>query len=698
MQPRASVWPTLLALCLACSGSSSPGGGALSGEYDLGDGVSVSIAQDGSLTLLRDGEATWATAPGEPFRGRAFEEDVSANLGMWLFERTSESDTAYGTLADVRETTAGVEVDYASTTGAIATLSLAREGGATALTLALPANHDAVVLPIACDEEGTFHGWGEQTHRTDQKGHAFRLFVSEQGIGRTGTLWSFTGDETTTYFPMPWYLDARGFGVLFDTDYRTNVDLCLTDPDVATVEVTSGEPLTWLVMDGPEPLDVLGQLGDVVGRPKAPPDWAYGTWICMQGGETSVRDQVDFLEDNDIPATVLWVQDWAGRRQNAGGGYGVQWRWVPDEGELYPDISGFFEELHGRGYKVVGYANSFIDPILDHWDDMEDQGLLPLDPETGDTYSFLGPRTDQITVADFTNPATQEYAKAYLKAAVTDIGLDGWMADFAEWLPIDAQLHSGEDARAVHNRYPEMWQRITREVMDEVRPDGDWLMFARSGWTGVHDVAMIHWAGDQEADWEETDGLPTVVPSMLTLSLSGQPFVTHDIAGFSGGPSTPELYWRWTELGAFSPYMRTHDGNERDENWRYDKDEDTVAHFRAMARVHEALAPELQALAATAAQTSAPLVRALFLDYPNDPETWPLSDQYLLGPDLLVAPITVEGATSREAYFPEGDWFNVWTSEPVSGPGWHTVDGPIGQPPVFSRGADRADLREAAAG
>lgn len=313
-------------------------------------------------------------------------------------------------------------------------------------------------------------------------------------------------------------------------------------------------------------------------------------------------------------------------------------------------------------------------------------------PETGETYTFLGPRGDMTTV-DLSSPDAHAYIKERMAAAVTEVGLDGWMADFAEWLPIDAELASGEDARAFHNTYPEAWQRLTREVMDELRPDGDWLMFARSGWTGTQSVAMIHWAGDQEADWEHTDGLPTVVPAMLTLSMSGQPFVTHDIAGFSGGPSTEELYLRWTELGAFSPYMRTHDGNERDRNWRWDADPSTTAHFARMARIHEVLAPELEALAAEAATTGAPLVRHLLFEFPDDPETWSLSDQYLLGPDLLVAPILEEGATAREVYVPEGTWYDVWTGEAVDGPAWVTADGPIGQPPVFSRGADRADLR-----
>jgi alpha-glucosidase len=180
---------------------------------------------------------------------------------------------------------------------------------------------------------------------------------------------------------------------------------------------------------------------------------------------------------------------------------------------------------------------------------------------------------------------------------------------------------------------------------------------------------------------------------MLNLGLSGQPFATHDIAGFSGGPSTKELYQRWTELGAFSPFMRTHDGNDRENNHRWDSDEDTTAHFSRMARVHEALSAERIALAAEAAKTGLPLVRHLLIEFPDDAQTWEIHDQYLLGSELLVAPVLTEGSTSRSLYLPEGEWFHVWTGQAYSGPDWVEVPAPIGEPPVFSRGADRSDLR-----
>lgn len=662
-----------------------------SGPFDVPAGdANVLWHVDGSFSLEVEGRELFATAG--PLEGRDFEETVESGFAIWSFEREGFTSAPYVDVV-ARDRGNGVlalEAPNART----ADLVIENLPDATRFTLTPDQPHTSLAVPIRCDASGGFQGFGSQTNGIDQRGEAFDLFVSEQGIGRTGEPFFFTGDAHTSYFPMPWYVDPRGFGVLFHTDHRTHVDLCSTDEDVAWIEPVSGEPLSFTVFHGPTVPDVLRQLGDTIGRPVRPPDWAFtGAWMMIQGGPDALEQQLSAIETAGIPTTAIWLQDWTGARENFGGGYGVEYRWNPDDGPdgLYPDLASTIADLHTRGYRVLGYVNPFVDPVLEHWDEMEAQGLLPLDPDTDDVCTFIGPRS-RMTTADLSNPATQAYIKDHLRAAVLETGLDGWMADFSEWLPIECRIAEG-DARAFHNRYPEAWQRLTREVMDELRPDGDWVMFARAGWTGVHSVAQIHWVGDQEADFEPEDGLPTVVPMMLNLGLSGQPFVTHDVAGFSGGPSTPELYRRWTELGAFTPILRTHDGNNRANNHRWDTDAETTAFFTRFARIHEALAPEWLALADEAATTGMPILRALQLHYPNDPEVRTIHDQFLVGPDLLVAPVLHEGQTERRLYLPEGAWFDVWTGDEHTGPGWIDHPAPVGQPPVFSREADRADLR-----
>lgn len=683
----------LLAEAPACSSDSGPKGPR---QVAVSPEAEISVGDNGAVSLTVSGRKIFSMSEKRAVELRTYEEDVEGLVGIWVFRRDEERALPAGSLDEiVPKGDGGAEIRFKGGGGRASgtiTVSKARDG-ATRLRFAFSAKDaKSIAIPIACDADATFYGFGEQYNFVEQRGQAFQLMVSEQGIGRDprkppgGT----NGDLHTTYFPMPYYLDARGFGVLARTDRRVNVDLCKTDADIAWLEVTNAEPVDLIVFHGPKPADVVRQLNDEVGRPQAPPDWAYELWIGAQGGRDAILAEADRLEAASIPAKVLWVQDWTGRRRNFDGGFGVQYRWRPDEA-FYPDLPGMIGTLKQRGYRFLSYANPFIDTGLEHFREMDPRGLL-VRKQDGTTYTQIAPN-GQSSHADLTNPDAREYVKNELRQMVTKFGMDGWMSDFGEWAPLDAVYKSGIDGDAMHNRYPIEWHRLWREVMDELRPDGDYVVFSRSGWTGVQAVSQIHWVGDQECTWSPYDGLPTVVPAMTTLGLAGVPYVTHDIAGFSGGPSTKELFLRWTELGAFTPIMRTHEGNRRDQNWSWKSDEETTAFFRRFANIHRALIPDLKKAAAEASQSSLPMVRHLLLAYPDDAESRRTHDEYLLGGDLLVAPVVEEGATKRRVYLPPGTWFHVWTGQRFDGGKAIEVDAPLGSPPVFSRDRDREDLR-----
>ncbi|MCB9600337.1 MAG: hypothetical protein H6720_08285 [Sandaracinus sp.] len=683
---------------LGCGGSDGPK------RYELSDGTRVEVDANGGVALrTAEGRALAGLAPRGPVL-RRFEPNVRMLQGFFTFRRRELEEVVLDRFEGSRLEDGRVVLRWASSTDD-ATARTIVEVNEAGVTTRLRVEADwagseerevAYAVPFACDAEASFSGFGAQYNQTDQRGEVFELWVQEQGLARTG-LSPFTGDEHTTYFPMPWWLDWRGFGVLVDTHAKVNADLCATDADVAWLEVEhrrpgqSGEETAFeaLVFHGPSARDVVRQLGDRVGRPQRPPEWAFSPWIAIQGGSDAVRDEVARLRAADVPFSAVWVQDWIGGKVIVGDVYDLTYRWVADEA-LYPDLAGLVSELRADDLRFLGYANSFVIDGLDHYDEMAAMGLLPRDPE-GATYRF-GITVSDGSVADFTNPATDAYVLGYLRAMVRDLGFDGWMADFGEWLPYDAQIFAGDPA-LVHNDYPRLWHRLNEQVMNEERPDGDWVVFSRSGWTGDQSAQQIVWIGDQEADWEPTDGLPTVLPAILNLGLSAVPFVTHDIAGYSGGPSTKELFARWTELGAFTTFMRTHEGLAALANWGWDSDAETTAHFRRFARIHEALVPELLALADEGATTSLPPMRHLALVFPDDVQSRAQSESFLLGDDLLVAPVIEEGATSREVYLPPGTWFHVWTGATYEGGQTITLDAPIGSPPVFSRGADRADLR-----
>jgi alpha-glucosidase len=514
---------------------------------------------------------------------------------------------------------------------------------------------------------------------------------------------------------MPYYVDARGFGALFATDARANVDLCASDANIAWVEVITGGAVQWRVFHGPTVLDVIRQLGDLTGRPKPPPAWAYGLWLASQGGRDAVLADVAALEVADIPASALWVQDWTGIRPNPEGGFGVQYLWdakqecsTPDD-VCYPQLRDMIDGLHEDGYKFLAYTNPFIvdpdevkpeeldDRFAARFEPMDEMGLLVKD-EAGESYIDAEvPNFPQLDAhPDFSRPETAEFIRNALVRIVEQYGIDGWMADFGEYIPPDKFHADGSNAEERRNTFPVDWARVNSEALAEARPDGDWAMISRSGFTNVQAHAQIHWVGDQQTDWGENDGIPTVVPALLNLGLAGQPFVSLDIGGFSTvdtEPRSKELFMRWTELGAFAPVMRTHEGTEKDLNVQWNEDEDTIDHLRQFTYVHCALKDDFMTLAAEAEESGAPILRHLMLVFPQDRETWDISDQFMIGDSLLVAPVTEQGAISRSVYFPEGNWFNVWTGEAVTGGERMTVNAPIGSPAVYSRGEDRDDIR-----
>lgn len=680
---------------LALAGCASGGGGPRDESFELGGGRVVRVTAEGGLEVEVDGRATVALAEVAAPTVRTFNPVWSGPVAIYRLERPGEEAVPLERYLGAERRGEAVALSYRSADGSRrGTLTVEPAGDeATRLRLEVEGEATSIALPLRCDASGTFHGFGEQYDGTDHRGEAFQLIVSEQGIGREGAMRIIAGDAHTTYYPMPYYVDARGFGLLVETDYPVDVDLCASDPEVAWLEVHSGEPVEALLLHGPTPADVVRELGDVVGRPALPPDWAFtGLWIGAQGGRDAVLAVADHLEAESIPATALWVQDWTGTRLNIDGGQGVQFRWRADE-TLYPDLGSLVDDLHGRGLRFLAYANPFVDPNLDdHFPEMDAEGLLVQAPDGSGSYVFAAPNGGS-SHPDLSRPEAADYVRAALREMVEGLGMDGWMADYGEYQPLDAVLADGSDPVAAHDRFPEAWHAASREVMDEARPDGDWVVFTRSGWTGAQRVHQVHWAGDQEATWEAGDGLPTVVPALLSLGLAGEPYVTHDIGGFSGGPRTKELLLRWIELGAFTPVMRTHEGNRRFENWQWDGDEETVAHLRRFARVHEALAPELLALADEAQATSMPIVRHLMLVFPEDRATFDVDDELMVGDELLVAPVVEEGATSREVYLPPGTWYHVWTGEPHEGGRTVEVDAPVGSPPVFSLGRDRPDLR-----
>ena len=530
-----------------------------------------------------------------------------------------------------------------------------------------------------------FFGLGEQYNRVRHRGLSIPIWVQEQGIGRHDG-WPrlpFTGHTTDSLFPMPFAISNRGFGVHLDTS-RYSVFHTAPRRHENRFSIESwDQSLAVEIYDGPRPRDILSRWTLQNGRPRKLPDWGFGVWVAAQTGPPRVRELLDRLKAAGSHLDAVWVQDWIGGSGSLVG-YDLDYHWTWDPA-LYPNLPAFIAELHEEGIRFLGYFNSFIEPKFPEFAEAASRGFLVRDA-TGKPYvtriSLM-----RAGMVDLSNPAARSWLGGFLKNAL-DLGLDGWMADFGEWLPYDAKVHDPRGGEGYHNIYPVDWIRLNRETALESRPDGDFVIFNRAGYGGSARWVDHVWAGDQNTNWSEDDGLPTVIKAGLSAGLSGLPYFHFDAGGYTSlvnFPRRPELFQRWIEIAAFSPLLRTHEGYWRERNTQPDSNPTVMAHFARMSQAHHRLRPYLVRIAQEAIDVGLPMMRHLWLEYPADSTAATLEDEYLLGPDLLVAPVLKPRAQLRRLYLPPGPWVQIWTGVSYVGEKWIEVEAPLGQPPAFVR-------------
>jgi alpha-glucosidase len=531
-------------------------------------------------------------------------------------------------------------------------------------------------------------GGGEQMSYLDLRGRRFPLWTSEPGVGRDKSSpvtqqadaeGQAGGDYYTTNYPQPTYLSSRRLAVHVETTAYSVFDF--TAPQVHELEIWAA-PARIEFYAGADFLDLVSQLSHRFGRPPRLPDWIMqGAVIGLKDGARSFS-RLARIEAAGVKVAALWCEDWAGVRQTS---FGTRlfWDWCWSASR-HPDLPHRIEELAARGIRFMGYANPYLCTDGTLFPLADAMGYLARDAE-GATY-----RVDfgefEAGIIDLTNKAACAwFAESVLHREMLELGLSGWMADFGEYLPTDARLSNG-DAMLLHNAWPTLWAGVNAQAVAD-RPDV--VFFMRAGFTGVQRHNRLLWAGDQCVDFSRHDGIGTVITAALSSGLVGNPYHHSDIGGYTslyGLVRTPELFMRWTELGAFGPVMRTHEGNRPRANLQLDEDAEVLAHFARFTQIHAHLAPLFARLADEAVATGWPMQRALFLHFPDDPATYAVQTAFLLGADLLVAPVLEAGAQVWTVYLPEGcDWIHLWSGMTRMGGQSVTVASPIGQPPLFAR-------------
>ncbi len=563
-------------------------------------------------------------------------------------------------------TTGTAGIDLVATAEQLATgvLSLeitpARPSGVTGLGVCLPA------------EPGEhFYGLGERFGHFDLAGHLIQNRTAQDAGLRT------------TYAPATFMLSSRGYGLYLETMTQAVFDLRTADRGCYLVRARVAR-LRLYFFAGPHPQTVLERHARLVGLPPLPPEWAFGVWKNLIGGQQRVLNDVQRLHDDQVPVDAIWIYDAVVERA----GFGWPWQiYAPISPGSYPDLPGMIDQLQGLGLKVLGYLNPFVYPDWTGYDVARSKGYLV---QTAAGQPYLQKWTfGQRSYLDFTNREASQWWQDRVRYALTDVGFDGAMLDFGEDAPANGR-YSGEPGYLMDTMYPLLYHKAAYEAGQAAKP-GDFVFFARAGYSGDQPYTTGRFTGDQVRNWQQSQGLGSVVPAVLNGSLSGWPYWGPDIAGFFRGkravtgPGEKELWIRWAELGALMPTMRDMYGAADDHPVEMWTDGETLAVFCTYAELHTALKPYLYRYAQIAHQRGLPIVRPLFLNYPDETETYTLGDEYLLGEDLLVAPVLVPGQRERSLYLPAGQWRYHWTGKTYSGPGKVTVPSPLHHIPLFVR-------------
>jgi len=360
------------------------------------------------------------------------------------------------------------------------------------------------------------------------------------------------------------------------------------------------------------------------------------------------------------------------------------WNWEYDE-DLYPDLPSYIKSLNGRGIKYLGYNNSMLAKGGEQYNDALNKDLCVKD-KNGNQYKIITD-TGEKSMLDLSNPNALLWFKEIIKENMIKIGLSGWMADYGEYLPIDTILYSGENPETFHNKYPVMFAKVNLEAIQEMGKEGEIVFFTRAGYSNVSRYTTSVWAGDQLIDWSLGDGLGTVIPAGISIGICGIGYYHFDIGGFHSIENyirTKELFMRWTEASVFTMVMRTHESIKPFDNLQFDYDEETLEHFAKMIDIHVQLKPYLQSLSEEYQKSGISPFRGCFLHYENDPKLHNVKYQYMLGSELLVAPVIEPNQNTWKVYLPEDDWIHLWSGTEYQG-GFIVVDAPLGKLPVFYR-------------
>jgi alpha-D-xyloside xylohydrolase len=485
-------------------------------------------------------------------------------------------------------------------------------------------------------------------------GERFTAFVKN---GQVVDIWNRDGGTNSeqAYKNIPFYMTNRGYGVFVNHPGEVSFEVASERTSRVQFSV-AGEWIEYLVIYGPTPKEVLEKYTALTGRPALPPAWSFGLWLSTSFttnyDEATVSEFIQGMADRDIPLGVFHYDCFWMR--------GIHWcdfEWDP---AVFPEPKPMLQRLHDRGLRVCAWINPYIAQASKLFEEGKCNGYLLKRPN-GDVWQW-DLWQPGMAIVDFTNPAATQWYKDQL-AHLIDTGVDALKTDFGERIPTDVVYHNGSDPLRMHNFYTQLYNQAVFEVLEEKKGHGEAVLFARSATAGGQKFP-VHWGGDC---WSDFEAMGESLRGGLSLGLSGFGFWSHDIGGFEGRPPA-ELYMRWVAFGLLSSHSRLHGSGSYRVPWQYE-DEMPTNVLRFFTKLKHRLMPYLWAKAIEAHERGIPMMRAMALEFPDDPGCDTLDRQYMLGDALLVAPIFSYDGTV-DYYVPQGRWINAFTQQEVIGPRW----------------------------
>lgn len=497
-------------------------------------------------------------------------------------------------------------------------------------------------LSLSTMGSGSFYGAGERGYSYNLAGDSLIIY-NKQNYGYTAN------EERIKQMNicMPLFISSNGYAVLFD-DFAA-ATMVMNNPIVYTTEAPA--PVSYYFINGSGNLQgVTARLSQLTGRQKLPPFWALGYITSKYGYKTQHETDsvVTRLKNLGYPLDGI-VLDlyWYGKEEDMGR---LAW-----DKEQWPDHKAMLQNLSRKGVHLVPISQPYVlnnGRGVGNYNDLYDKGIFVAD-STGEGIQPVEIWVGKGAMFDVSSQATKDWLRERYKN-LTDEGISGWWGDLGEpeVHPETGRHANGLTARQYHNQYGNDWSRIIYDLYADEYPDTRLMTLMRGGTTGLQRYSVYPWSTDVSRSW---GGLQPQIKIMLNSGLSGLGYMSHDVGGFAvdeANPTDPELYVRWLQLGTFSPILRTH-AQQAAEPFNYPEYETVL---RDLVKTRYEWLPYNYTLASENALQGLPLVRSLDFYSPGSTRHDDISDEYLWGRDVLVAPVMTQGATSRDVTFPDGTW------------------------------------------